>query len=170
MTQDGNGQNMCAWGGDGFVNQVAPICWQPTVQGPTCVPTTNGHSLTIPTYTSWAQIPPLLRSDTVPWSGYEQRCTNPASISKGRFCESFAAAVADRQCHEQQVEATSTDAKLPVVSKGSIGHPFSCAKACKYAKKKRGCKDGDLCDHCHLCDWKRYEGGWAACRAATRPK
>lgn len=41
-------------------------------------------------------------------------------------------------------------------SRGSIGHPYTCADACKYALKKRGCKDGANCDHCHLCEWNRY--------------
>jgi len=36
-------------------------------------------------------------------------------------------------------------------SKGSRGHPYSCASACKYIKKTRGCKDGADCDRCHLC-------------------
>jgi len=36
-------------------------------------------------------------------------------------------------------------------SKGSKGHPYSCASACKYIKKTRGCKDGADCDRCHLC-------------------
>mmetsp|Transcript_98197 Transcript_98197/g.247823 ORF Transcript_98197/g.247823 Transcript_98197/m.247823 type:complete len:266 (+) Transcript_98197:63-860(+) len=40
-------------------------------------------------------------------------------------------------------------------SKGSIGHPFTCANFCKYARKSRGCKDGAACDHCHLCTQKR---------------
>lgn len=43
-----------------------------------------------------------------------------------------------------------------VVSKGSVGHPHSCSEACKYVFKKRGCKDGENCDRCHLCDWKRH--------------
>jgi hypothetical protein len=30
----------------------------------------------------------------------------------------------------------------------------SCGKPCKYFTKKRGCKDGDNCDHCHVCVWK----------------
>merc|ERR1712032_636928 len=64
-------------------------------------------------------------------------------------------------------KATSKNAR-PLVSKGSVGHPYSCAEACKYAKKKKGCKDRALCDHCHLCDWKRYKSGRAACRAAAR--
>lgn len=40
-------------------------------------------------------------------------------------------------------------------SKGSLGHPFTCGEACKYASKPRGCKDGSACDRCHICDWKR---------------
>jgi len=39
----------------------------------------------------------------------------------------------------------------PCWSKGSAGHPYTCAKFCKYAKKARGCKDGADCDRCHLC-------------------
>jgi len=48
-----------------------------------------------------------------------------------------------------------------VVSLGSAGHPHNCSQKCKYVKKKRGCKDGADCDHCHLCAlsdlWKRSE-------------
>jgi hypothetical protein len=40
-------------------------------------------------------------------------------------------------------------------SVGSIGHPFSCNIACKYYFKKHGCKDGRLCERCHLCRWSR---------------
>mmetsp|Transcript_61714 Transcript_61714/g.198874 ORF Transcript_61714/g.198874 Transcript_61714/m.198874 type:complete len:284 (-) Transcript_61714:71-922(-) len=50
------------------------------------------------------------------------------------------------------------------VSKGSIGHPTHCAGACKYVWKKKGCKDGALCDRCHLCEWKRYQGSRATRR------
>lgn len=41
------------------------------------------------------------------------------------------------------------------VSAGSMGHPVLCAKACKFAWKPRGCKDGPLCNRCHLCGWRR---------------
>jgi len=41
-------------------------------------------------------------------------------------------------------------------SVGSMGHPHSCGPACKYALKSKGCKDGRLCSHCHLCRWMRY--------------
>lgn len=52
-----------------------------------------------------------------------------------------------------------------VVSKGSVGHPVSCKPPCKYQwkarRKNRGeCKDGALCDHCHLCDWKQEPKRW----------
>lgn len=39
-------------------------------------------------------------------------------------------------------------------SVGSVGHPTSCGLPCKYAKKARGCKDGSLCERCHICPWK----------------
>mmetsp|Transcript_78953 Transcript_78953/g.205240 ORF Transcript_78953/g.205240 Transcript_78953/m.205240 type:complete len:255 (-) Transcript_78953:423-1187(-) len=59
-------------------------------------------------------------------------------------------------------EETPSEAQADVVglpdgcpSKGSVGHPFTCAEFCKYAKKARGCKDGAACDHCHLCTKKR---------------
>jgi len=40
-------------------------------------------------------------------------------------------------------------------SAGSIGHPYSCGGACKYTKTKKGCKQGALCNRCHLCFWTR---------------
>jgi len=40
-------------------------------------------------------------------------------------------------------------------SAGSIGHPHSCAQACKYVKRKSGCRDGSQCPNCHLCHWQR---------------
>jgi len=54
--------------------------------------------------------------------------------------------------------ANSSQNPPRLVSRGSIGHPHLCASACKYAWKKRGCKDGINCDRCHLCEWKRYAG------------
>lgn len=51
----------------------------------------------------------------------------------------------------------------PSPSVGSIGHPFNCGRACKYAGKAHGCKVGYLCDRCHLCRWTRSkEHGYAA--------
>lgn len=44
----------------------------------------------------------------------------------------------------------------PLESIGSAGHPYTCAEACKYAKKPRGCKDGAACARCHQCGWHRY--------------
>lgn len=40
-------------------------------------------------------------------------------------------------------------------SLGSIGHPDSCGRACKYASKANGCKVGHLCNRCHLCRWTK---------------
>ena len=38
---------------------------------------------------------------------------------------------------------------------GSVGHPYTCAKACKYVWRKRGCRDGANCPNCHYCKWQR---------------
>lgn len=40
-------------------------------------------------------------------------------------------------------------------SKGSAGHPDGCGPACKYARRKNGCRDGADCPNCHLCHWRR---------------
>ncbi|CAE8676726.1 unnamed protein product [Polarella glacialis] len=50
----------------------------------------------------------------------------------------------------------SDKGEMCLVSTGSLGHPYTCAEACKYFLKARGCKDGAACDRCHLCEWKRY--------------
>lgn len=44
--------------------------------------------------------------------------------------------------------------RVAVLSRGSKGHPDNCAPPCKYFKKKRGCKDGANCNHCHICTWR----------------
>lgn len=73
------------------------------------------------------------------------------------------------------------DVHLVAPSRGSVGHPHNCAPACKYAKKKRGCKDGAACSHCHLCIWHSHRPrfprtgsstseGLSAPAAAYRPK
>mmetsp|Transcript_53379 Transcript_53379/g.135422 ORF Transcript_53379/g.135422 Transcript_53379/m.135422 type:complete len:80 (+) Transcript_53379:125-364(+) len=43
-----------------------------------------------------------------------------------------------------------------MTSVGTIGHPFNCALACKYARKPKGCKDGSSCSRCHECEWNRH--------------
>lgn len=48
-----------------------------------------------------------------------------------------------------------------VPSTGSIGHPTSCAEPCKYFSRARGCKDGAMCDRCHLCEWRRQKASTA---------
>lgn len=40
---------------------------------------------------------------------------------------------------------------------GSIGHPYSCGLACKYAGRPSGCKDGRMCSRCHCCRWQRKQ-------------
>lgn len=38
---------------------------------------------------------------------------------------------------------------------GSVGHPTSCGAPCRYVKRKGGCRNGQACRECHLCQWHR---------------
>jgi len=49
--------------------------------------------------------------------------------------------------------AASVRTSASLSSVGSVGHPLTCAPACKYVRKTRGCKDGAECSHCHFCVW-----------------
>lgn len=40
-------------------------------------------------------------------------------------------------------------------SVGSLGHPFTCERACKFHRRTRGCKGGSACQRCHRCFWSR---------------
>lgn len=40
-------------------------------------------------------------------------------------------------------------------SEGTRGHPDRCAEACKYVRRKGGCRDGENCPKCHSCQWRR---------------
>ena len=46
-----------------------------------------------------------------------------------------------------------------VISRGSVGHPVSCAAACRYVKRKGGCRDGADCLQCHECFWSKAKDG-----------
>lgn len=50
---------------------------------------------------------------------------------------------------------TLPTAAANTLSVGSIGHPHSCAKACRYIKRQGGCNQGANCQDCHLCFWQR---------------
>mmetsp|Transcript_5418 Transcript_5418/g.13135 ORF Transcript_5418/g.13135 Transcript_5418/m.13135 type:complete len:452 (+) Transcript_5418:179-1534(+) len=43
----------------------------------------------------------------------------------------------------------------PAASIGSKGHPYNCGSACKYIRRKTGCRDGANCMNCHECRWTR---------------
>lgn len=53
-----------------------------------------------------------------------------------------------------------------VVSIGTKGHPHTCGDACKYARRKGGCRDGETCRNCHVCVWQRGRSEKAAGSAA----
>lgn len=61
---------------------------------------------------------------------------------------------AEERQEATEVEPLEEPAEMPpFVSRGSVGHPLTCAAPCKYVRKARGCKDGEECTHCHICVW-----------------
>ncbi|CAJ1440905.1 unnamed protein product, partial [Effrenium voratum] len=57
------------------------------------------------------------------------------------------------------------------ISVGTVGHPETCGSACRYVKRKGGCREGTLCLSCHLCFWVRDKepaAGKAKPEAASR--
>mmetsp|Transcript_3371 Transcript_3371/g.9260 ORF Transcript_3371/g.9260 Transcript_3371/m.9260 type:complete len:249 (-) Transcript_3371:58-804(-) len=85
-----------------------------------------------------ARAGPQPREVLIAWEPYEIACTP---------CGEDGSAEA--------LTCTPCDADGTLPSAGSLGHPYTCAEACKYASRSRGCKDGAACDRCHLCEWKR---------------
>jgi hypothetical protein len=95
-------------------------------------------------------------------SGYKyELTTDPPKMPPGTLLRSAKSANKINQVRNDTLqldaisEASNDDLCSPCApSVGSIGHPHTCADACKYTSKKKGCKDGSMCDHCHLCIWK----------------
>lgn len=57
------------------------------------------------------------------------------------------------------------------LSVGSAGHPYGCAEACRYVKRKGGCREAESCVSCHLCFWRRpagdVAGAWPGAEGAA---
>lgn len=62
---------------------------------------------------------------------------------------------ADLDVDGQTVEWPLSGERTPWLSAGSVGHPHSCKTACRYIKRKGGCRVSASCPHCHLCFWRR---------------
>jgi len=70
-----------------------------------------------------------------------------------------------KMCHECPLNPrasvsknVATQERAPATaigSLGSLGHPHSCGNACKYVKRKSGCRNGSRCLDCHICHWQR---------------
>jgi len=60
------------------------------------------------------------------------------------------------------IDAVRTQEAVDCPSIGSVGHPYSCRKPCKYHRKATGCREGQLCVCCHLCEYQRHRKPSAA--------
>merc|ERR1719422_1994186 len=58
-------------------------------------------------------------------------------------------------CQSEPSQIAASPALEGRLSMGSLGHPHCCAPACRFVKRKGGCKDGASCPNCHLCFWRR---------------
>jgi len=92
-------------------------------------------------------IQPAFSIPTVPWVFVPVPLDIPQAQAPGTWFteDSFAG---NTHCSEHM-------SLVADYSVGSVGHPHSCAAACKYARKPRGCKEGKMCDRCHLCFWRK---------------
>jgi hypothetical protein len=99
--------------------------------------------------------PPIIVS--VGSVGHPHDCGPPCKYARrkggcqhGRFC---------KECHQcQWARDCSTAVPALVVntfSAGSVGHPELCGQPCKYMRRKSGCRNGEQCPDCHVCQWKR---------------
>merc|ERR1719424_1374602 len=101
--------------------------------------------------------------------GHPNDCERPCKyVWKKKGCRDGAKCLHCHFCRPQKIAQpglnTNNISQEPVpqgvsctkpLSIGSIGHPHSCASACKYNRKSAGCKDGTRCNRCHVCRWSR---------------
>lgn len=72
------------------------------------------------------------------------------------------AASSSHKLHQQFDVTLGSPPMMPATSEeiasvGSIGHPDSCARPCRFVGTRRGCRDEQHCPQCHLCRWTMKE-------------
>ncbi|CAE8634762.1 unnamed protein product [Polarella glacialis] len=78
----------------------------------------------------------------------------PGAPGMGRWSASQANGPRGSDLHDGPVAAVRDWPTL-----GSVGHPSACKSACPFKTRRKGCKDGRNCPHCHIC---RCQGTAAA--------
>lgn len=63
-----------------------------------------------------------------------------------------------RRADQDQWTGNAEKAEQLVTSVGTKGHPSTCGVACRYVRRKHGCRDGAACPNCHECHWRRGAG------------
>lgn len=89
--------------------------------------------------------------------GHPTSCAGACeSTAKGQACSLGANCTRCHACVRPSEGAETTKGFIDSV--GTRGHPRSCGEACKYVKRKGGCRDGANCLQCHRCFWHRQIG------------
>jgi len=93
------------------------------------------------------------QDDTAPPSSIAEPTPSTSFSSSNTQTSPLSSPITEDIHLAEECPAPPVDAREVVFSCGSVGHPDSCNEACKYARKKRGCKDGLACSRCHFCTW-----------------
>jgi len=102
--------------------------------------------------------PPLpKRSSLPPTVGTAQTCVEAVGALQASPAKPPVPGCGPDACNGtgRREQAALEEVPTTHLSLGSIGHPHSCAAACRYVKRKGGCRDGTRCPNCHLCFWRR---------------
>ncbi|CAE8717555.1 unnamed protein product [Polarella glacialis] len=83
-----------------------------------------------------------------------QECTNVEVPTQPMIMLSLSEVLADR-LGPSQLGVGQETCEAACFSVGSVGHPFSCHAPCKFFSRKKVCKDGSSCSHCHACRYFR---------------
>jgi len=88
--------------------------------------------------------------------GHPQDCGAPCKYARrkggctdGKWCTNC------HQCQWACDRLTAAPALTSSFSAGSADHPERCGQPCKYVRRKTGCRHGERCPDCHLCQWCR---------------
>ncbi len=85
----------------------------------------------------------LLKSSTKNLTQFDDAASVSSGMSSGTTSSYFSSICGVEQTYPWQM------------SIGSCGHPNTCGAPCKYVRRKTGCREGENCPSCHLCQWSR---------------
>jgi len=99
-----------------------------------------------------------LQASSIGSVGHPSSCGTACKyVRRKGGCSSGAACPDCHQCQWRRERFNKEQDPLSgaAMSVGTQGHPETCGKACKYGRRKTGCRNGASCMDCHKCLWRR---------------